>query len=108
MLPRERLDARRRDNGPRPGVGPRKSVFLLPFADDWRTRLGAEPEPPEPHGPAEGLGSSSWAGHEFGGAQLGNLRPAKRLVRSAAIQARSPGSSLFGVAAGSEADAAGC
>ena len=87
--------------------GPAKSVLALPLADDWRARLGAEPEPPAPLGPAEGLDSSNWAEHEFGGAPLGDARLTKRLVRSAAIQARSPGRSFFGAAAGSEADVSG-
>ena len=87
--------------------GPAKSVFALPLAADWRTRLGADPKPPAPLRPDDGLDSANWSEHEFGGAPLGDARLARRLVRSAAIQARAPGRSFYGAAAGDAAEVAG-
>ena len=55
---------------------PAKSVFSLPFAEEWRARIEAEPEPHAPLAARpRALGSGSWAEQKFGGAPLGDALP---------------------------------
>jgi hypothetical protein len=79
----------------------RKSIFLYPLAADFRTRLGVGSEPVgETLDISEGLEEHGWAEQEFGDAPLGDRRLGKRLVESAAIQARTPGRAFSGAAQG--------
>ena len=79
----------------------RKAIFLYPLAADFRARLGVAPAPTdETLGITDGLEAHTWAEQEFGDAQLGDRRLGKRLVESAAIQARTPGRAFSGAAQG--------
>ena len=79
----------------------RKAIFLYPLAADFRARLDVGPEPVgESLDISEGLQEHCWAEHEFADAPLGDRRLGKRLVESAAIQARAPGRAFSGAAQG--------
>jgi hypothetical protein len=79
----------------------RKRIFLYPLAADFRARLGVGAEPVgETLDISEGLDEHGWAEQEFGDAPLGDRRLGKRLVESAAIQARTPGRAFSGAAQG--------
>jgi hypothetical protein len=79
----------------------RKGIFLYPLVADFRARLGVAPEPVgETLDITEGLEEHGWAEQEFGDAPLGDRRLGKRLVESAAIQARTPGRAFSGAAQG--------
>ena len=68
---------------------------------DFRARLAVGPEPVgESLDITEGLEEHCWAAHEFADAPLGDRRLGKRLVESAAIQARAPGRAFSGAAQG--------
>ncbi len=70
---------------------PVKSIFLYPLRRDFRAVLGADAPPPEQAlGPAQGLALDQFAHNEMGGAQLGDLRLSKRLVRTTNMQAAAP------------------
>ena len=70
---------------------PVKSIFLYPLRRDFRAVLGADAPPPEGAlGPAQGLALDQFAHNEMGGAQLGDLRLSKRLVRTTSMQAAAP------------------
>lgn len=73
-----------------------KAVWLFSLDPDWQQLLTLPPSPPpvNPLDPGEGLGDASWAHNEFGGAQLGDVRLVRRLVRSASLQAARPGESF--------------
>ena len=80
---------------------PVKSIFLYPLRRDFRAVLGADAPPPEQAlGPAEGLALDQFAHNEMGGAQLGDLRLSKRLVRTTNMQAAAPTLSIPEAAAG--------
>ena len=65
-----------------------KSVYIYELARDWRKRLGVLPQRVAPRQTGEGLDIGVWAGNEFDGAPLGDLRLSRRLVKSASLQAR--------------------
>ena len=74
-----------------------KAIYVYPTADDFRQQTGLS----ENAGLgalkiADGLDSSEWAEHEFGGALLGDIRLSKRLVSVAAAKAEDPGSAFSG------------
>lgn len=78
-----------------------KAIYVYPLAPDWRERMGvSEPRGPEPLHPGENLDGPQWAQHEFGGADLGDLRLQRRLVESAQTLAAHPGRAFCGAAAG--------
>lgn len=81
-----------------------KTIYVYPLASDFRARMGV----PEPVGlvPLElgqGLDDSQWAQHEFGGAELGDLRLSERLVDAAQALGANPGRAFCGVAQGDRA-----
>jgi hypothetical protein len=79
----------------------RKAIFLYPLVADFRARLGVAPAPAgETLDITEGLEAHRWAEQEFADAPLGDRRLSKRLVESAAIQARTPGRAFSGAAQG--------
>ena len=82
---------------------PAKRILVLPLEPDWEASLEAR----RALAPGDGLDSAAWAENEFGSAQLGDARLAKRLVRSAEIQARSPTKTFLAAAAGCEATVKG-
>src|SRR5262245_40443917 len=61
-----------------------KAIYVYALQADFRACMGvAQPRGPEPLQPGEGLDGPQWAQHEFGGAELGDLRLQRRLVESA-------------------------
>ena len=82
----------------------RKKVFVYALQSDWRGRLGVPYVELRPRlEVGAGLGSDTWAEQEFGAAELGDMRRTSRLVRSAALVARTMGKP---VTAGPERDMA--
>ncbi len=76
-----------------------KAVYVYPLASNWRARMGvSEPRGPEPLQPGEGLDGHEWAQHEFGEAELGDLRLQRRLVECARALAVQPGRAFCGIA----------
>ena len=83
---------------------PVKAVYLYPLARDWREQLGVAPAAPlEALDIGAGLARGAWAGHEFGGAPLGDVRLSKRLVQSVRILSEQPMASFPGAAGGNRA-----
>jgi len=81
-----------------------KAIYVYPLQPDWRVRLGLpEPRGPEPLQPGQGLDGPAWAEHEFGGAELGDLRLSARLVESARTLGAAPGRAFSGAAGGERA-----
>lgn len=78
-----------------------KAIYVYALAKDWRQRMGVpEPRGPEPLQPGQGLDGHEWAQHEFGGADLGDLRLQRRLVESARALGVQPGRAFCGAASG--------
>jgi hypothetical protein len=78
-----------------------KAIYVYALAADWRERMGVpEPRGPEPLHPGEGLDGHEWAQHEFGGADLGDLRLQRRLVECARALGVQPGRAFCGAASG--------
>ena len=78
-----------------------KAIYVYPLTSDFRARMGVpEPPGPEPLQPGEGLQGPEWAQHEFGGAELGDLRLSARLVDSARALGAQPGRAFCGAAQG--------
>ncbi len=76
-----------------------KAIYVYPLATDWRTRMGVvAPRGPEPLQPGQGLDGHEWAQHEFGHAELGDLRLQRRLVECAHTLGVQPGRAFCGVA----------
>ncbi len=76
------------------GVGKhsRKKVFAYELDPAWRDRLGVPHVELRPRlEVGAGLASDSWAEQEFGGAELGHIRRTARLVKSAALVAKTMG-----------------
>ena len=81
----------------------RKAVYMYALEPAWRARLAAPAAGVEPLAAGDGLDAESWAGHEFGGARLGDARLSARLVRSAQQMAESPLRAITGAAHGARA-----
>lgn len=78
-----------------------KAIYVYALAANWRERMGVPaPRGPEPLHPGEGLDGHEWAQHEFGGAELGDLRLQRRLVQSARALGVQPGRAFCGAASG--------
>ena len=81
----------------------RKAVYMYALEPAWRTRLAAPAPGIAPLAAGAGLDAASWAGHEFGGARLGDARLSARLVQSAQQMAESPMRAITGAAHGTRA-----
>ena len=81
----------------------RKAVYMYALEPGWRTRLAVPAPVVAPLAAGDGLDAASWAGHEFGGAQLGDARLSARLVQSAQQMAESPMRAITGAAQGARA-----
>ena len=81
----------------------RKAVYLYALEPGWRARLAAPAPGIAPLAAGDGLDAGSWAGHEFGGARLGDARLSARLVQSARHMAESPMRAITGAAQGTRA-----
>jgi hypothetical protein len=78
-----------------------KTIYGYELEADWRARMGvAEPIGLVPLEIAEGLDGDEWAGHEFGGANLGDKRLNERLPEFARTQGSMPGRAFCGAAQG--------
>lgn len=78
-----------------------KTIFVFPLLADFREQLELAADAGSTALSATGgLQGEEWAGHEFGGAPLGDLRLSRRLVEVAAAQARVPDRTFSGVARG--------
>lgn len=77
-----------------------KELYVYVLEPDFRARIGvAEASPGAgPLAVHEGLDSTQWTEHEFGGAPLGDRRLSRRLVSSAAMQADAPMQAFCSVA----------
>ena len=74
-----------------------KSVYMFALEPNWRRRLDVPFVDAAPSlEPGEGLDSGEWAGHEFGGAPLGDQRLSARLVKSVDMLASIPGQPITG------------
>ena len=94
-----------RGRGDRTHAAPetRKAVYMYALEPAWRARLAAPAPGVAPLAVGDGLDAGSWAGHEFGGAPLGDARLSARLVRSAQHMAESPMRAITGAAHGARA-----
>ena len=79
-----------------------KAVYMYALEPAWRDTLQAPAPGVSPLAVGDGLDAASWAGHEFGGARLGDARLSARLVLSAEQMAESPMRAITGAANGSE------
>ena len=78
----------------------RKAVYMYALEPAWRDTLQAPAPGVLPLAVGDGLDAASWAGHEFGGARLGDARLSARLVLSAEQMAESPMRAITGAANG--------
>ena len=67
-----------------------KEIYVYVLEPAFRTVLGVAVPAAGALAVHEGLESTHWAAHEFGGAPLGDRRLERRLVSSAALQAEAP------------------
>ena len=81
----------------------RKAVYMYALEPSWRARLAVPAPGIAPLAAGDGLDAASWAGHEFGGARLGDARLSARLVQSARHMAESPMRAITGAAQGARA-----
>ena len=77
-----------------------KAVYMYALEPAWRDTLQAPAPGVSPLAVGDGLDAASWAGHEFGGARLGDARLSARLVLSAEQMAESPMRAITGAANG--------
>lgn len=97
----------RQDRGGQGGE-PLKDIYVRVLDPGFRGHMGlAEPRPPAPLAPGEGLESESWASNEFGTAELGDLRLTRRLVSIAQAKGATPGASFLETVKGHPAAIAG-
>lgn len=81
-----------------------KAIYVYALEPQFRARMGvAEPAEVPALQPAEGLEGPQWTQQEFGGAGLGDLRLAQRLVDSASTLSAAPGRAFCALARGDEA-----
>jgi hypothetical protein len=74
-----------------------KTIYVYELESDLRARMGmAEPVGLAALEIAEDLDGEAWAGHEFGGANLGDKRVNERLAEFARTQAAMPGRAFCG------------
>ena len=94
-----------RGRGDRTHAAPetRKAVYMYALEPAWRARLAAPAPAVAPLAVGDGLDAEVWAGHEFGGARLGDARLNARLVQSAQHMAESPMRAITGAAHGARA-----
>ena len=78
----------------------RKAVYLYALEPQWRERLGVPAAGVESLAVGAGLDAETWAGHEFGGAALGDARLSARLVESARYLAQAPLRAITGATQG--------
>ena len=78
----------------------RKAVYLYALEAQWRERLGVPAAGVVALAPGAGLDAETWAGHEFGGAALGDARLSARLVESARYLAQAPLRAITGATQG--------
>ena len=78
----------------------RKAVYMYALEPGWRARLASPAPGVAPLAVGDGLDAESWAGHEFGGARLGDARLSARLVLSAEQMAQSPMRAITGATNG--------
>ncbi|MGI9301263.1 MAG: IS4/Tn5 family transposase DNA-binding protein, partial [Gammaproteobacteria bacterium] len=79
----------------------RKAIYVYPLVNDLRARLGLSADAGlGALEPGQGLDTAHWAENEFGGAQLGDVRVSRRLVKVAAAKAQVPDRAFSGVAKG--------
>ena len=85
----------------------RKAVYMYALEPAGRARLAAPAAGVAapaagvaPLAVGEGLDAEAWAGHEFGGARLGDARLSARLVQSAQQMAQSPQRAITGATHG--------
>jgi hypothetical protein len=85
-----------------------KAIYVRVLDHGFRGYMGlAEPQPPAPLAPGEGLETESWATHEFGTAELGDRRLTRRLVSIAQAKGATPGASFLETVKGQPAAIAG-
>ena len=78
-----------------------KAIYVYAVESDFRKQMGLSADAGlGPLGPDQGLDSGRWAENEFGGAQLGDARLNKRLVKVAKAKAEGPDRAFSGVAEG--------
>jgi len=81
-----------------------KDIYVYVLEPQLRTLMGVAPAAaPLALEIAQGLDDAQWAGHEFGGAQLGDQRLSERLVLSVDALAAMPGRAFCGAAQGDKA-----
>ena len=81
----------------------RKAVYMYELEPGCRARLATPVPRIAPLAVGDGLDAESWAGHEFGGARLGDARLSARLVQSAQHMAESPTRAITGATNGARA-----
>jgi hypothetical protein len=85
-----------------------KTIYLYPLVRDFRERMDLPATAGlSALGPADGLEEQQWAQNEFGGAPLGDVRLARRLVNVATLKAQVPDRAFSGVAKGDWAQVKG-
>ena len=78
-----------------------KTIYMYTLETQFRKQLGLSPSAGlGALGISDGLDAAQWAGHEFGGAPLGDKRLSRRLVNVAHAKAQTPSQAFSGVAKG--------
>lgn len=78
-----------------------KSIYVNPLSNDFRVQMGLSSNAGQGAlSLIDGLEGETWAEHEFGGADLGDDRLNKRLIKVAAAKAQVPDRAFSGVAKG--------
>lgn len=79
----------------------KKAIYVYPLEDNFRGHMGLSVNAGlGALGVTDGLQTSHWAAHEFGGAPLGDARLSKRLVNVSEAKAAVPDRAFSGVAKG--------
>ncbi len=81
-----------------------KAIYVYELEPEVRARLAAIAEPVQVTALqiTEGLDGDEWAGHEFGGANLGDRRSNRRLAEFARTMGEMPGRAFCGAAQGDQ------